>query len=201
MTKSRFLISGLVMAGITPVMAQAGQQSNAAPPAADPDPSEDALIQRFAQEHLFTLAQHRSHSSHSSHGSHRSGASGTPRPAPRAAPPPRIPRATPAPTPRSTRNQSSTPPSAILPSSPATAPQQLLSPQGTTDPPSASEIQDLVRRVQVSLMALGYYQGAIDGIVGPQTRSALERYQRDYGLQVTGTITPEVLDAFRLSLD
>lgn len=201
MTKSRFLISSLVMAGIAPAMAQAGSHSNAATPTTGPDPDEDALIQRFAQEHLFTLAQHRSHSSHSSHGSHRSGSSGTPRPAPRVAPPPRVPRATPTPAPRSTRNQSSTPPSAILPSSPATAPQQLFSPQDTTSPPSASEIQNLVRRVQISLMALGYYQGAIDGIVGPRTRSALERYQRDYGLQVTGTITPEVLDAFRLSLD
>lgn len=201
MKRNRFLISGLVMAGITPAMAQTVQQSGVPPQAAGPDPDEDALIERFAQQHLFTLAQHRSHSSHSSHRSHRSGASGTPRSAPRVAPLPRVPRAAPTPAPRSSRNESSTPPSSILPSSPATAPQRLLTPQDETSQPAASEIQNVVRRVQISLKALGYYQGAIDGIVGPQTRSALERYQRDYGLQVTGTITPEVLDAFRISLD
>lgn len=56
-------------------------------------------------------------------------------------------------------------------------------------------------QVQISLLAAGYYDGEIDGIIGPMTRDAIERYQRDNGMAVTGTITPEVLDAFRLTLD
>lgn len=50
----------------------------------------------------------------------------------------------------------------------------------------------------MGLMAYGYYDGPPDGIVGPKTRDALNRFQTDYGLKVTGTITPEVLDAFRI---
>lgn len=53
----------------------------------------------------------------------------------------------------------------------------------------------MVERVQRGLTAYGYDVGVIDGIVGPATRSALERFQADYALPVTGTITPAVLQA------
>ena len=45
--------------------------------------------------------------------------------------------------------------------------------------PSTAEIQRL-------LAARGYYTGAVDGIAGPATRSAIRRFQRDAGLPVTG---------------
>jgi peptidoglycan hydrolase-like protein with peptidoglycan-binding domain len=45
-------------------------------------------------------------------------------------------------------------------------------------------------------MAYGYYNGAIDGVIGAGSKSALSRFQADYNLKVTGTITPQVLDAF-----
>jgi hypothetical protein len=35
-----------------------------------------------------------------------------------------------------------------------------------------------VTRLQVRLRALGYYAGPVDGIVGPQTRAAIEQYAR-----------------------
>lgn len=47
-------------------------------------------------------------------------------------------------------------------------------------------------------MAYGYYDGDIDCIVGSKTREALRKFQQDFNLRVTGTITPEVLDAFRI---
>ena len=47
----------------------------------------------------------------------------------------------------------------------------------------------LSANVQAALARQGYYQGPIDGIVGPGTRSAIAGYQRDNGLAVTGTIT------------
>jgi His-Xaa-Ser repeat protein HxsA len=53
--------------------------------------------------------------------------------------------------------------------------------------------------VQTALLSYGYYNGAIDGVIGAGSKSALSRFQADYGLSVTGTITPEVLDAFGIA--
>jgi His-Xaa-Ser repeat protein HxsA len=69
---------------------------------------------------------------------------------------------------------------------------------GSGEGPSISQIEEVVRKVQAGLKAYGYYDGDLDAIVGPKTREALRRFQSDYGLQVTGTITPEVLDAFKI---
>jgi His-Xaa-Ser repeat protein HxsA len=57
---------------------------------------------------------------------------------------------------------------------------------------------DIVRRVQLGLQAYGYYNGAIDGVVGSEMRAALRKLQEDYSLKTTGTITPEVLDALKI---
>ena len=46
---------------------------------------------------------------------------------------------------------------------------------------------------QQQLGRLGYYRGEIDGAFGPETRSALMRYQNDHGLRVTGTFDAETL--------
>jgi peptidoglycan hydrolase-like protein with peptidoglycan-binding domain len=48
-------------------------------------------------------------------------------------------------------------------------------------------------------MAYGYYEGTIDGTVGPKMKDALRRFQTDFNLKVTGTITPEVLDALKVA--
>jgi putative peptidoglycan binding protein len=54
-----------------------------------------------------------------------------------------------------------------------------------------------VSDVQNALAREGYYDGAIDGTLGPATRSALRRYQRDHGLQVTGGINRAVIEALQ----
>lgn len=46
----------------------------------------------------------------------------------------------------------------------------------------------VIVNVQQELRREGYYRGSIDGLIGPMTRSALERYQRDRGLYVTRAI-------------
>lgn len=51
-------------------------------------------------------------------------------------------------------------------------------------------------QVQTALLSYGYYEGPIDGIIGAGSREALRRFQNDFNLEVTGTITPQVLDAF-----
>ena len=50
-------------------------------------------------------------------------------------------------------------------------------------------------QVQQELSQDGYYQGPIDGIVGPGTRAAIAAYQRDNGLAVTGNINGPLLDS------
>jgi hypothetical protein len=47
--------------------------------------------------------------------------------------------------------------------------------------------------VQEALARRGYYQGSIDGEIGPQSRRAIAHYQQDRGLQVTGTVTSSLL--------
>lgn len=45
-----------------------------------------------------------------------------------------------------------------------------------------------IRAAQRELRSRGYYGGAIDGIVGPLTRSALRKFQGDHNLKVTGSL-------------
>jgi hypothetical protein len=40
---------------------------------------------------------------------------------------------------------------------------------------------DETRELQRRLSRAGYYHGAIDGIMGPQTRRAIQAYERDHG--------------------
>ncbi len=49
--------------------------------------------------------------------------------------------------------------------------------------------------VQQRLYNLGYYAGAIDGIVGPKTRAALQMFQAAAELEVTGEIDEPTRDA------
>ncbi|HUG82442.1 MAG TPA: peptidoglycan-binding protein, partial [Bryobacterales bacterium] len=48
--------------------------------------------------------------------------------------------------------------------------------------------EDQRRAAQRALESKGYYRGAIDGIVGPRTKSGLREYQGDNGLEVTGKL-------------
>ncbi|MBK1990717.1 glucose-6-phosphate dehydrogenase assembly protein OpcA [Sphaerospermopsis aphanizomenoides BCCUSP55] len=50
---------------------------------------------------------------------------------------------------------------------------------------------------QYLLTATGFYNGPIDGILGPQTQSALREVQKKYKLPETGSATPETLRALR----
>lgn len=55
-----------------------------------------------------------------------------------------------------------------------------------------------VSQVQAALARKGYYRGAIDGSLGPGTRNALRRYQRNQGLLVTGRVDRPVIEALGL---
>ncbi len=62
---------------------------------------------------------------------------------------------------------------------------------GYNDLPPAQVLAD----VQAELARRGYYDGAVDGVFGPATRAALQRFQRDAGLRISGAIDEETLDA------
>jgi hypothetical protein len=51
----------------------------------------------------------------------------------------------------------------------------------------------VIANVQAALADQGYYDGAIDGILGPLTRAAIARYQQDHGLYVTSAIDEPTL--------
>jgi hypothetical protein len=61
-----------------------------------------------------------------------------------------------------------------------------------------SSSDSTIAAVQERLARQGYYRGEIDGILGPQTRRAIARYQRGHGLSVTGNLTPDMLQALGL---
>jgi peptidoglycan hydrolase-like protein with peptidoglycan-binding domain len=53
---------------------------------------------------------------------------------------------------------------------------------------------DTVKAVQEDLKDKGYYEGKVDGILGPQTRDALRRYQEKEHLAGDGRLTRETWD-------
>ena len=180
----RFLIQSLLAAGflVTDQRVVKPAEAPKSEPVADPP-----MIDVLRLEHQYNLAAHRSHSSHSSHrsggGGHRSHRSSSS---------PAVPYTPPANRPSEpSRNYQSTPPSSILPKSPSTAPKTL--------PGNNPKFSEIVKKLQASLFLNGYYTGAIDGIVGPQTRAAVSKFQKDSNLPITGTITTEVLNALGIA--
>jgi len=67
----------------------------------------------------------------------------------------------------------------------------------------ASSPQDdpaqVVANVQSALQQQGYYQGEIDGILGPQTRAALAEYQSAQGIEPTGLVDEPTLETLGMA--
>jgi hypothetical protein len=59
--------------------------------------------------------------------------------------------------------------------------------------PAGSYSNDLAVDVQRELRRRGYYNGPIDGDIGPGSRSAIRAYQADRGLTVTGRVDSRLL--------
>ena len=55
-----------------------------------------------------------------------------------------------------------------------------------------------VVEVQRRLARAGYYHGAIDGIMGPQTRRAIRAYERDHNMPAYGLIDRQLLTTMGL---
>jgi putative peptidoglycan binding protein len=57
----------------------------------------------------------------------------------------------------------------------------------------------VIADVQSELQQMGYYQGEVDGLLGPLTRDALSAYQADQGLTQTAVIDEPTLDSLGLA--
>jgi hypothetical protein len=53
----------------------------------------------------------------------------------------------------------------------------------------------VIADVQAELQQMGYYQGEVDGLLGPLTRQALADYQADQGLVATAVIDEPTLES------
>jgi hypothetical protein len=57
----------------------------------------------------------------------------------------------------------------------------------------------VVANVQAALQEQGYYQGDVDGLLGPLTREAIAGYQRDHGLYMTSAIDQPTLESLGMT--
>ena len=63
----------------------------------------------------------------------------------------------------------------------------------------ASATDPLLHAVQEILADEGYDTGRADGVLGPRTQGAIRAYQLDYGMPVTGIVTPDLIVAMGLA--
>ena len=86
----------------------------------------------------------------------------------------------------------------LAPSAPDVGGQILAGTSVEEMPPQMAEAY--VRGIQQELTVHGYTPGPADGRMGPRTRGAIEQYQSDAGLPVTGGATKELLDHLLFTL-
>jgi Putative peptidoglycan binding domain len=58
---------------------------------------------------------------------------------------------------------------------------------------------EVIMNVQSELQFQGYYQGSIDGQLGPQTRAAIAEFQRDHELEVTSAVDEPTVNLLGLA--
>jgi len=60
---------------------------------------------------------------------------------------------------------------------------------------------ELTRKVQTELKNQGFFYTDVNGVNGPETAAAIKRYQIRNGLEVTGTLSKETLEALGVQAD
>ena len=69
---------------------------------------------------------------------------------------------------------------------------------GVYKTPSGFELPSL--NIQKALLNAGYYQGTVDGKIGPSTREAVKSFQRDHDLEADGVIGRRTWDKLKVYL-
>ena len=171
--KNKILKASSIIAGVlgNALVSEASDESSSIPQLSDDLNS--IQVGNLNNSLPIYLAAHRSHQSHASHGSHRSSSTPT---APRRAPAPTfvVPPA-PQPAEPATNDPLGQPPrpDQSVPGNNAFEKQQLLN-QAMTD---ADKLKNIIMRVQLTLQILGFFDGSIDGVMGPTTREAINEYR------------------------
>jgi peptidoglycan hydrolase-like protein with peptidoglycan-binding domain len=63
-------------------------------------------------------------------------------------------------------------------------------PAESSAPPLPLSSPEMVKRAQVALKEQGYYEGPLDGTMGPRTSNAIRTYQSEHNLPETGDLDP-----------
>lgn len=144
-----------------------------------PTELDDVVIAPLNAATPLYLAGHRSHASHSSHSSHRSSSGGG-----------GYSRSYPTYTPPARKSQPLS-----QPSNPSyTAPAKQEDKQKDKD-----NRETTIMRVQLALKIEGYYNDAIDGKMGPNTRKAIKQYRKDHLLPSAESIDVRLLNALGIA--
>lgn len=72
-----------------------------------------------------------------------------------------------------------------------------------TDSRTAAQVEKPSSPVEIqkALAEAGYYQGAIDGIIGAKTRAAIRSFQEENGLAVDGLVGPKTWEKLKAYLE
>lgn len=98
----------------------------------------------------------------------------------------------------------STEPQAAPPAPAPVAPTSGLSPDAggaSREAPPAPMLKPTKREIQQALKGAGFYQGGVDGKIGPQTREAIKEFQRANGLRVDGVVGRQTWERLAPYLD
>jgi peptidoglycan hydrolase-like protein with peptidoglycan-binding domain len=58
---------------------------------------------------------------------------------------------------------------------------------GTREDISSASVETMTKKhIQEALKNAGYYDGTVDGKIGPKTRTAIKQFQKDMGLKADG---------------
>ncbi len=71
--------------------------------------------------------------------------------------------------------------------------------EGVYRTPSGFELPSI--KIQTALKNAGYYQGTMDGKVGPKTREAVKAFQKDHGLEADGVVGRRTWSKLKTYLD
>ena len=157
----------------------------------------DLVIAPLNTEVPFYIAGHRSHSSLRSHSSHRSssgggyyGGSSTPY----------YPKSYGSSTSNSGSEFPSSSSRALSSGSTNSASSANTRPQIGNLSADSEKRKRLIMRVQFALFDKGYYDGIIDGVMGPTTRASIKKYRQanDLPLPITETLDTQLLNALNI---
>jgi len=75
------------------------------------------------------------------------------------------------------------------------AQRQTQAPRSTQAPPTLSS--DVIKQVQQKLKDLGFYEGESDGKLNSETQEAINEFQDDNNLAITGSLNAETIEALQ----